>query len=98
MLYDPALVAAGEARRLKSVLDRVQEGAGGDVGGILGARHSKRESVMSYGTFGSLDRSDDEGWQFISVEGCAFYSRAENTGLNFSFYQVTLDVDSACFP
>lgn len=74
MLYDPALMADDEARRLKSVLDRVQEGSRGSGGGSgemteLLTRSSKRDSALSYGTFGSLDRSDDEGWQFISVEG-----------------------------
>ncbi|KAF8530640.1 hypothetical protein JB92DRAFT_3139318 [Gautieria morchelliformis] len=78
MLYDPALVADGEARRLKSVLDRVQEGSRGSGGGSGGgsgelrelfAKSSKRDSTMSYGTFGSVDCSDDEGWRFISVEG-----------------------------
>jgi hypothetical protein len=74
MLYDPALVADGEARRLKSVLDRVQEGSRGSSGlgemsEIFTGRSSRRDSAISYGTFGSVDHSDDEGWQFISVEG-----------------------------
>lgn len=67
MLYDPALVVDSEARRLKSVLDRVEEASGG--GEPLMMRHSKRDSIMSYGTFGSLDPGGDEGWQFISVDG-----------------------------
>lgn len=74
MLYDPALVADGEARRLKSVLDRVQEGSRGssslgELSELFVGKSSKRDSAMSYGTFGSADHSDDEGWQFISVEG-----------------------------
>ncbi|KAF8583282.1 hypothetical protein K439DRAFT_1634554, partial [Ramaria rubella] len=81
MLYDPVLVAEGEARRLKSVLDRVQEGSRsrgsggvgngsmGDMSDIFIVRSSKRDSGMSYGTFGSVNLSDDEGWQFISVNG-----------------------------
>lgn len=74
MLYDPALVADGEVRRLKSVLDRVQEGSRGSGGGSgemseIFTRSSRRDSGISYGTFGSVDRSDDEGWRFISVEG-----------------------------
>ena len=75
MLYDPALVADGEARRLKSVLDRLQEGSrgsggSGDMTEIFAAKASKRDSAISYGTFGSVEHSDDDGWQFISVEGC----------------------------
>lgn len=74
MLYDPALMADGEARRLKSVLDRVQEGSRGSSGGSgemseLFARSTRRDSSISYGTFGSTDRNDEAGWQFISVEG-----------------------------
>ncbi|KAF8518405.1 hypothetical protein BU17DRAFT_66454 [Hysterangium stoloniferum] len=70
MLYDPALIPDTEARRLKSILDRLQEVSQHDSLEPLEAAKShtpKRDSVVSYGTFGSLGGSGD-GWEFISVD------------------------------
>lgn len=78
MLYDPSCLASGEARRLKSVLDRLQNTeapVASECMSMLGADLSRTSSRSSYGTFwSSSTRSstavdNDEGWSFLPING-----------------------------
>lgn len=79
MLYDPSCLASGEARRLKSVLDRLQNTeapVASERMSMLGADLSRTSSRSSYGTFWSSSTGtavdNDEGWTFLAINGCVF--------------------------